>query len=115
MAFWKMEGFVVTPTTPLPSMRSCRPPERSMSRLRSSSQTDTPDSASACTAAGLVGSVLTRSSLCVLDGGPGRLDDGRRSDAELRVEGGDVGGGREVVDAHALTGLADEVPPTEGG
>ncbi len=41
-AAWKIDGFVVTPTTPLSSMSFCRLPEVRRSRERSSSQMETP-------------------------------------------------------------------------
>ena len=44
---WKIDGLVVTPTTLLVSISSCRLPDCSRSRDRSSSQTDTPAALSA--------------------------------------------------------------------
>src|SRR3954451_698325 len=46
MAFWKMVGFVVTPTTCLSRMSAARVPVTSRSRDRSSSQIETPASLS---------------------------------------------------------------------
>ena len=42
IAFWKIVGLLVTPTTCLSSTSSCRLPVRSRSRLMSSSQIETP-------------------------------------------------------------------------
>ena len=43
-AFWKMDGLVVTPTTFLSLMSSCRLPDSIRVRDRSSSQIETPES-----------------------------------------------------------------------
>src|SRR3954462_3023040 len=119
MAFWKMLGLLVTPTTCRSRIRSARLPARSGSRLMSSSQTETAALLSWASGSDMI---APRSASVAggrtLDGGGAR---------EARVRGGDdpVGGqaelfvddlGRrgcaEALDADPLAELADELPPS---
>src|SRR6476469_9816450 len=91
-AFWKIVGLLVTPTTCLVSMRSCRFPLRSRSRLMSSSQTETSWAERSASA-----------SLMVISLGSGVLQRG--------MGGRDhpVGGETELLEQHIALGTRAEV------
>src|SRR4051794_38649597 len=123
MAAAKMVGFVVTPTTDLSLTRSARLPVSIRSRDRSSSQMDTPASASALRRSL---SVLTASPSerrgtrtcsrsCLLGRGLdavlGRLGDGVGREAELLEHPGRVSGRAVVLEADHPTGVADVLAP----
>src|SRR6478752_8920782 len=120
MAAAKIVGLVVTPTTALSLIRSARLPVSMRSRDRSSSQIDTPASASF-----FKRSLMVRSSLGRLwgtrvdvrsDGGRQdrvvrRGDDGLCRHTELLVDPGEVGRGGVVVDRDDPAAVADVLAP----
>src|SRR6478735_4140283 len=106
MAAAKIVGLVVTPTTDFSLIRSARLPVSIRSRDRSSSQMDTPASASFFKRSLMVRSFLgrlwgTRVDVRSDGGRQDRVvccgDDGLRREAEHLVDPGEVGG-RAVVD-----------------
>src|SRR5687768_2518800 len=108
-----MDGLVVTPTTERSRTSSARLPERSRSRDRSSSQTATP-------AADRSARALMRGLLVLVGAlGPAQLREGRtrcgdnafRGEAELLVEHGERRARPEVLEGHALAGVADPLVP----
>src|SRR3954453_11181618 len=132
MPFWKMVGFVVTPTRLRSRISSARLPVRSRSRLRSSSQTATPASLSwrrgsvivclfsvagrSVDAGGVrwCSSVARRATAGGTDLGQGGVCGGDHAlgrEAELLVEHVVGRAGAVVLQRDHLAGLADDVAP----
>src|SRR5215210_8272162 len=128
MAFWKMVGLVVTPTTYLSLIRSAKSSVASLLRLRSSSQMATPSSLS-CRSASVMGCsspwqtdpwLTHRRSVArlgagddadPLERGMGGRDDAVGGEAELLVEHR-VGRARaEVVEGDDLARVTDDLAP----
>src|ERR671912_2338877 len=103
-AAWKIDGFVVTPTTPLPSMSFCRLPEVRRSRERSSSQMETPFAARSWTAVLVMvlslpcrGRALAARRVLDADVGAGVLAGPRRGVGHGRDPATVAGGGQGVL------------------
>src|SRR3954454_23652501 len=117
MAFWKIVGLLVTPTTCFLWTSSCRFPVRSRSRLMSSSQMETPSSDS-CANASLIScplSVPCRSApdaTSALQGGVSSGHNVVRGEPELLEEHVALGARAEVVDRDDFAAVADDLPPT---
>src|SRR4051795_1509793 len=117
IAFWKIVGLLVTPTTFFLSRSSCRLPVRSRSRLMSSSQIETPSSDS-CASASLMSCPLSVAccgapdATSPLQGGVRSGHDAVRGEAELLEEHVAFGAGAEMVDCDDLAAVADDLAPT---
>src|SRR4051812_11679413 len=115
MAFWKIDGLVVTPTTCCWSISSARLPDVIRLRDRSSSQIATPSSERRLSASVMENASPTcRMSASALGGGDGFPGLGGHilgSEAELLEEHLAVGGSPEVLQGNDATGVPDEAVP----
>src|SRR5436190_3408857 len=119
MAFWKIVGLDVTPTTCLSRTSISRLPVTRRSRERSSSQIATPASVS-CFKVSVTGVLLSVAGR----GSPRRAHlrqrrvrrrhDALRGDAELLVEHLERRRRAEVLEGDGFPVVADEVAPAEG-
>src|SRR6478752_9831448 len=117
MAFWKIDGLVVTPTTCCWSISSARLPDVIRLRDRSSSQIATPSSERRLSASVMeIASPTCRMSASALGCGdrfPGGFRDVLGSETELAEEHLAVGRSTEVLQRNNASGVPDEAVPGE--
>src|ERR1700761_10238 len=121
MAAWKIDGFVVTPTTCRPATSSARLPEVIRRRDRSSSQIDTPWSdrrpsaseAAVCSVTVII--FLVAFGSCARGGqrGAGRGGDVLGGEAVLGEQGPGIGGGTEVIEGDDPSCVTCEAVPRQ--